>query len=178
MALKATIYKVELQIADMDRNHYQNYSLTVARHPSETDVRMMVRLLAFALNAGEELKFTKGISTDDEPDIWEKSLSNSIMLWIDLGQPDEKRLRKACGRAEAVKIYTYQQRSAELWWKQLKASCDRFENLSIYSIDEDSCKSMTGLVNRNMQLQFTIQDGECWITGNDTSIHILLQKWK
>ncbi len=178
MALKATIYKVELQIADMDRNHYQNYSLTVARHPSETDVRMMVRLLAFALNAGEELKFTKGISTDDEPDIWEKSLSNTIMLWIDLGQPDEKRLRKACGRAKEVKIYTYQQRSAELWWKQLAGSCDRFENLRVYGIDEDSCKSMAQLVSRNMQLQYTIQDGECWISGNDASVHVPLQQWK
>jgi len=178
MALKATIYKAELQIADMDRNHYQNYSLTVARHPSETDVRMMARLLAFAFNAGETLRFTKGISTDDEPDIWEKNLSGDIELWIDLGQPDEKRLRKACGRSREVKIYTYQQRSAELWWKQFETDYQRFENLHIYSIDEASCTSMTHLVNRSMQLQYTIEDGECWISGSDKSIHVKPLQWK
>lgn len=178
MAQKATIYKAELQIADMDRNHYQNYALTVARHPSETDTRMMVRLLAFALNASTELKFTKGISTDDEPDIWEKNLTDDILLWVELGQPDEKRLRKACGRAENVIIYTYQQRSAELWWKQFELTSQRFDNLKIYSIDEECCKSLTQLVNRNMQLQCTIQDGECWMTDGNTSIHVMLSQLK
>ncbi len=178
MALKATIYKTELQIADMDRNHYHNYSLTVARHPSETDIRMMVRLLAFALNASNKLKFTKGISTDNEPDIWKKNLTDDIMLWVDLGQPDEKRLRKACGRAEEVMVYTYQQHSAELWWKQFEDSSQRFKNLKVFSINEDACKSLTQLVNRNMHLQCTIQDGECWITGSDTCIHVILHQWK
>jgi len=178
MAQKATIYKAELQIADMDRNHYHNYSLTVARHPSETDVRMMVRILAFALNADDELKFTKGISTDEEPDIWKKSLTNDIMLWVDLGQPDEKRLRKACGRAEEVIVYTYQQRSAELWWKQLEDNSQRFGNLKVFSINEDACKSLTQLVNRNMHLQCTMEDDEVWITGGDTIIHMILHRWK
>ncbi len=178
MAQKATIYKAELQIADMDRNHYQNYSLTVACHPSETDTRMMVRLLAFALNASDELKFTKGISTDDEPDIWKKSLTDDILLWIDLGQPDEKRLRKACGRAEEVIVYTYQLRSAEPWWKQIKDSCRRFENLKVISIREDACKDLNQLVNRNMQLQCTLQDGECWITDGKATVNVTLDQWK
>jgi uncharacterized protein YaeQ len=178
MAQKATIYKAELQIADMDRNHYHNYSLTVARHPSETDVRMMVRLLTFALNASDNLKFTKGISTDDEPDIWKKSLTDDIMLWIDLGQPDEKRLRKACGRAEEVIVYSYQQRSAELWWKQLEDSSQRFDNLRVFSINEDTCKSLTQFVNRNMQLQCTLQDGECWITDGKATVNVTLDQWK
>ncbi len=178
MAQKATIFKTELQIADMDRNHYQNYPLTVARHPSETDTRMMVRLLAFALNASDRLKFCKGISTDDEPDIWEKSLSDDITLWLDLGQPDEKRLRKACGRAEKVIVYTYQQRSAELWWKQLEENVQRFDNLSVFSINENASKSLAQLVNRNMHLQYTIQDGECWLTDGDTSVLVRLHQWK
>ncbi|MEA1889905.1 MAG: YaeQ family protein [Pseudomonadota bacterium] len=178
MAQKATIYKAELQIADMDRNHYQNYSLTVACHPSETDTRMMVRLLAFALNASDELKFTKGISTDDEPDIWKKSLTDDILLWIDLGQPDEKRLRKACGRAGQVIVYTYQQRSAEPWWKQIKDNCQRFENLEVISIREDACKDLSQLVNRNMRLQCTLQDGECWITDGEATVNVTLDQWK
>ncbi|GMR06038.1 MAG: YaeQ family protein [Gammaproteobacteria bacterium] len=178
MALKATIYKTELQIADMDRNHFHNYSLTVARHPSETDIRMMVRLLAFALNASNELKFTKGISTDDEPDIWKKNLTDDIMLWVDLGQPGEKRLRKACGRAEEVIVYTYQQRSAELWWNQFEDSSQRFDNLKIFSIQEDTCKSLTQFITRNMQLQCSIQDGECWITDGKSTVHVILHQWK
>ncbi len=178
MAQKATIFKTELQIADMDRNHYQNYPLTVARHPSETDTRMMVRLLAFVLNASDRLKFCKGISTDDEPDIWEKSLSDDITLWLDLGQPDEKRLRKACGRAEKVIVYTYQQRSAELWWKQLEENVQRFDNQSVFSINENARKSLAQLVNRNMHLQYTIQDGECWLTDGDTSVLVRLHQWK
>ncbi|MCP3669955.1 MAG: YaeQ family protein, partial [Gammaproteobacteria bacterium] len=105
MALKATIFKTEIQVTDMDRNHYQNYAFTIARHPSETDERMLARLLAFSMHAEESLTFTKGLSTDDEPDLWQKSLSGEIELWIDLGQPDEKRIRRACGRARQVVVF-------------------------------------------------------------------------
>ena len=178
MALKATIYKADLQIADMDRNHYQNYALTLACHPSETDTRMMVRLLAFALNANDDLVFSKGISTDDEPDIWQKNLVGDILLWIDLGQPDEKRLRKACGRAEQVFVYTYQNRSAEVWWKQIENSLQRFDNLKVFSFNENSIASLDQLVNRNMQLQCTIQDSECWLTDGKSSAHIELTERK
>lgn len=178
MAQKATIYKADLQIADMDRNHFQNYALTIARHPSETDIRMMVRLLAFALNANDALMFSKGISTDNEPDIWQKNLVDEIVLWIDLGQPDEKRLRKACGRAEQVVIYTYQNRSAEVWWKQIESTLQRFDNLRIFSFDEDSCESLQKLVSRNMQIQCTIQDAECWLTDDVSSVHMKLHQRK
>ncbi len=178
MAQKATIYKAELQVADMNRSHFHNYSLTIARHPSETDIRMMVRLLAFALNASENLHFTRGISTDDEPDIWEKDLTDDIQVWIDLGQPDEKRLRKACGRARKVIIYTYQQRSANTWWKQMASDCQRFDNLDVFSIDEDACNAMAQSVSRNMQLQFTIQDADCWLSDGTSSFQITPQKWK
>ena len=125
MALKATIYKADLQLADINRSHFHTYSLTIACHPSETDIRMMVRLLAFALNADDELTFTKGISTENEPDIWLKNLTDDIVLWIDLGQPDDKRLRKACGQAQQVIVYTYQNRSADVWWKQIESSIQR-----------------------------------------------------
>ncbi|HXH71658.1 MAG TPA: YaeQ family protein, partial [Mariprofundaceae bacterium] len=116
MAINATIFKAEVQITDLDRHYYADHQLTIARHPSETDSRMMVRLVAFAFHAGEALQFTRGISTEDEPDLWQKSMSGEIELWIELGQPDEKRIRKACGRARKVIVYTYQQRSGEAWW--------------------------------------------------------------
>src|SRR5512147_3279852 len=105
MALKSTIFKAELQISDMDRNYYGSHSLTIARHPSETDERMMVRLLAFALHANEGLAFGRGLSTDDEPDLWQRDLTGAIRLWIDVGLPDEKLLRRACGRADEVVVY-------------------------------------------------------------------------
>jgi uncharacterized protein YaeQ len=178
MAQKATVYKVDLQIADMGRNHFQNYALTMACHPSETETRMMVRLLAFALNANDDLLFSKGISTDDEPDLWRKSLADDILLWIELGQPDEKRLRRACGRAEKVFVYTYQNRSADVWWLQHESMLQRFENLQIFSFNEKSIDAFQQLINRNMKLQCTIQDSECWLTDGNTSAHIELSQRK
>ncbi len=178
MAIKATIFKAELNIADMDRHYYGDHSLTIARHPSENDERMMVRLLAFALSASETLTFTRGISTEDEPDLWQKNLNGEIELWIDLGQPDEKRIRKACARAEQVIIYCYQPRSAPVWWQQLEKKLTRFENLSVYNLADDMAAQLGALTCRNMQLQCTIQDGEVWFSSGEQSVNISLQKWK
>jgi len=178
MALKSTIFKAELQIVDMDRDYYQNHALTLARHPSETDERMMVRLFVFALHAHSELVFTKGLSSDDEPALWQKSLSNEIQIWIDLGQPDEKRIRKACGRANQVFIYTYQHRNAQVWWNQIADKLSRFENLSVININENGVSTLTKRVQRNMQLQILIQDGLCWLTNNEQTQPIDLTKWK
>ena len=178
MAIKATIFKAELNIADMDRHYYGDHSLTIARHPSENDERMMVRLLAFALNASEALAFTRGISTDDEPDLWQKNLSDEIELWIELGQPDEKRIRKACARAKQVMIYTYQPRSAPVWWKQLEGKLARFENLNIFNLPDDTASQLAALASRNMTLQCTIQDGEIWFSSGEQSVNITLDKWK
>lgn len=125
MALKATVFKAELQVADMDRHHYGTYNLTLARHPSETDERMMVRVLAFALFADPALGFGKGLCVDDEPDLWQKDLTGVIERWIDVGQPDEKWIRKACGRAREVVVLAYG-RALEVWWngtRQGGASC-------------------------------------------------------
>ncbi|MBL3527052.1 MAG: YaeQ family protein [gamma proteobacterium endosymbiont of Lamellibrachia anaximandri] len=178
MALKATIFKAALQIADMDRNYYQEHQLTVARHPSETDERMMVRLLAFAMNADERLIFTKGISTDDEPDIWNKSLSGEIDCWIELGQPDEKRLRKASGRAKNVIVYLYSGRGADIWWEQNRDNLQRLSNLSVINLSDDSCKALANLAQRNMQLQCTIQDGQVWFGNDSETVEINPAIWK
>ncbi len=170
MALKATIFKADLQIADMDRNYYQTHTLTLAQHPSETDERMMVRLLAFARHAGEFLAFGKGLSADDEPDLWQKDLTGAIELWIDVGLPDERLIRKACGRARQVVIYTYGGRGAEIWWNQNSGKLERLDNLSVINLPEAASQTLAKLAQRNMRLQCTIQDGQVWLAdSNDTA---------
>jgi len=167
MALSATIFKINLQISDMDRNYYGEHQLTLARHPSETDERMMVRLLAFALHADEQLSFTKGLCADDEPDLWLKSLSDEIELWIDVGLPDERRVRKACSRASQVVLYLYSSRAAEQWWLRNADKLQRFSNLTVIELTDAACNEMTSLVQRTMQVQCTVQDGEIWLSTDD-----------
>ncbi len=178
MAIKSTIFKADLQIADMDRNYYCPQVLTVARHPSETDERMMIRLLAFVLHADEFLSFGRGLSADDEPDLWVKDYSNEICLWIDIGQPDEKRIRKACGRAKRVVVYCYSGRSAEMWWEQNNKQLERIDNLSVINIQSDVSKQLAKLAQRNMQLQCTIQDGQIWLADGVESVEVNLTVWK
>ena len=172
MAVKATIFKVELQVNDIDRNHYQNHTLTLAQHPSETEERLMVRLLAFALNAGEGLSFGRGISTDDEPDLWRRDLTGVIDLWIDVGQPDEQRIRKACGRAGEVRIYCFSGRSAEIWWKKNAAALDRCSNLRVFDIPAEASQQLAALASRNMQLQCLVQDGQVQVMGDAATVDI------
>lgn len=178
MAIKSTIFKAELQISDMDRHYYQTHALTIARHPSETDERMMVRILTFALHADEALEFTKGISTQDEPDLWQKSLSGEIELWIDLGQPDEKRIRKACGRARKVVIYTYSGNSAEIWWQQNSPALSRFDNLSVINLPVACVKELGKLAQRSMRLQCSIQDGEIWLGDENAMLQVNPEPWQ
>lgn len=172
MALKATIFKADLHIADMDRHYYHNHHLVIARHPSENDERMMSRILVFVLHANPKLEFCKGLSTDDEPELWQKSIDDDIDLWIELGQPDEKRLRKACSRSKHVFVYTYQDKAAAVWWQQNQYHFQRYKNLSIVSLPEDSVKALTKLAQRSMQLQCTVQDSTVWINDSNASILI------
>jgi uncharacterized protein YaeQ len=172
MALKATIFRTELQVADMDRNHYAAYTLTLARHPSETDERMMVRLLAFALYADDLLVFGKGLSTDEEPDLWLKDLTGAIQLWINVGQPDERWLRKAAGRARQVVVLCYGGRSADLWWEQNRQTFERLQNLTIIKLSPVSTQALAKLSNRNMSLQCTVQDGEVLITSEGDAMRV------
>ncbi|NEX22411.1 YaeQ family protein [Thiorhodococcus mannitoliphagus] len=168
MALKATVFKAQVQISDLDRHYYESHTLTLARHPSETDARMMVRLLAFCIFADPQLSLTKGLSTDEEPDLWQHSLSGEIERWIELGQPDERRLRQACGRAREVVVVTYAGRSAALWWTQNSANLARLRNLRVLDLDAAEVQALTALVARSMDLQCTLDGGQVWI-GNDQS---------
>jgi len=177
MALKATIYKAELQITDMDRNYYQQHLLTLARHPSETDERMMIRLLAFAIHASESLTFTKGLFDTEEPDLWQKDLTGAIQLWIEVGQPDEKRLMKACGRSEKVVVYSYGATS-HIWFKQIANKLERAKNLSVINVPSDAAVQLQKMANRNMQLQCTIQDGQIWMTDSVDTVLIEREPYK
>lgn len=172
MALKASILKAELQVSDMDRNHYDGYSLTLAQHPSETEERLMVRLLAFALNADPALAFGRGLSTEDEPDLWRKDLTGQIELWIELGQPDEARIRKACGRATAVRVYNYGGRAAGLWWDKVRAGLERCRNLEVFDIAPESSAALAALCQRNMSAQCFIQDGEVQMMFEQGSVDL------
>jgi len=174
MAAKATIFKALLQIADMDRQYYADHALTLARHPSETDERMMVRLLAFARHAHPELAFGAGLSTD-EPDLWMKDPAGIITLWIDVGQPDEKRLRKACNRATRVWTYSYGGRAADTWWDQNHPQLERLDNLGIVNVPYDASHALAGLAQRSMQLQCTIQEGLVWIGNGSQSVQVDLE---
>lgn len=174
MARNAIIFKANLQIADIDRNYYADRAVTIARHPSETDERMMVRLLAFARHAHDALSFGKGLSSDDEPDLWQKDLTGAIDLWIDVGQPDEKRIRRACGRAEAVFVYCYGGRGADLWWSQSSDKLDRAGNLTVINLPLAATQSLAKLARRSMQLQFTLQDGQIWVADSEQTVAIEL----
>lgn len=177
MALKATIYKADLQIADMERHYYGDHALTIARHPSETDERMMMRLLAFALHAHEALVFGKGISTDDEPDLWQKDLTGAIDLWIEVGQPDEKRLLKACGRSGKVVVYSYSSASP-VWWNQIGSKVERARNLRVLNVPSSVSLELAQLAQRTMRLQCTIQDGQIWMSDGEHSVHLELSVLK
>ena len=171
MALKATVFKVDLQIADMDRNYYQTHALTVARHASETDERMMVRLLAFAMYASAALTFGKGIAADDEPTLWEKDLTGTIQRWIEVGQPDEREIRKASGRARQVVILTYG-RSAAPWWEQNRDKLQRIDNLTVLRLSMVTTQALAALANRNMQLQCSIQERSMWVTAEAGAVQV------
>ena len=178
MAQKATIYKVQLSVADMDRHYYEIHNLTVAKHPSETDERLMVRILAFALNAHEKLEFTRGISTDDEPDIWQKSLSGELELWVALGLPGEKIVRQSCGRANEVIIYCYGGRTAEMWWEKIKDSTTRFDNLQVINFTNKDTRELGKQASRSMKLQVNIQDGDVMVSVDGSIVSVTLVKWK
>jgi len=172
MALKSTIFKAELSVSDMDRPYYGTHTLTVAQHPSENDARMMVRLLAFACEATETLTLTRGLDDPDEPDLWDRALTGDIEHWIDLGQPDESRLKRACARARHVTVYTYQSASAREWWKGIAGKAGKLRNLTVYNVPQDAVEALGGLAQRAMRLSVTIQDGEIWVSDDARSVQL------
>ncbi|MCL1628939.1 MULTISPECIES: YaeQ family protein [Roseinatronobacter] len=178
MAQNATIYKIELSVSDMDRQYYETHKLTVAKHPSETDERLMVRIVTFALNAHEHLEMTKGLSTDSEPDIWQKSLSGEIDVWVALGLPSEKVLRQSCNKAAKVIVYPYGGRVAEVWWDKTKSATSRFDNLQIIHFSEADTAALANLASRAMKLQVNIQDGDVMVSVGESVAYVTPEIWK
>lgn len=172
MAIKATVFKASLQIADMDRHYYAEHHLTISRQPSETDERMMVRLLSFALNASAYLTFGEGMTDDESADLWQKDLTGAIECWIDVGLPDEKLIRKACGRASRVVVYCYGGNAANLWFEQNAKQFSRSKNLTIINLSQNCTQAIAKLSERTMQLQCNIQDGQVWLMNHQDSVLI------
>lgn len=170
MAIKSTIYKIDLQIADLDRSYYAQHSLTLARHPSETDERLMVRLIAFALYADEALAFGKGLSDDEEPDLWQKDLTGAIKHWIDVGLPDEREVRKACGRASKVTVVLYGGRAADMWWNQNSKALLKLNNLTVINLP--NTQEISSIASRNLNISCTIQDNQILVGHEAGSIEI------
>ncbi|GAA0693138.1 YaeQ family protein [Marinobacterium maritimum] len=173
MAQNATVHKVHLQLADMDRHHYADYSHTLAQHPSETEERLMMRLLAFMLKADEQLEFTRGLCADDEPDLWLKNYSGEIESWIDVGLPSDKRIRKACNRAQHVLVLAYgSDQAVTPWWEGIKGQLHRFDNLQVLRVPMEQSQQLADWVQRGMHLQCTIEDGQLWVTDSERTLMI------
>ena len=186
MALKSTIFKANLSIADIDHGYYADHNLTLARHPSETDERMMVRLVALALNAWQlqalcngdgTLAFGTGLSDPDDPDVHITDFTGAKRLWIEVGQPDDKPLAKACSKADAVVLYAFNH-AAEVWWKGIETKLSRLEKLQVWRIPTDASQALAQLAERSMQLQATVQEGALTLSSNLGSVHLEPVRWK
>ncbi len=180
MAIKATIYKASVQLADMDRQVYCDHSRTIARHPSETDERLMIRILAFALNlpANDDLgtlEFAKDMWDPDEPGLWQKDLTGQIQHWIDVGQPDDKRIMRASARTGRVSVYSFSA-AAGTWWKGIETKITRARNLTVWQVPAAQSQALATLVQRSMDLQVTVQDGGIWVGDGTQSIEVAPQQ--
>jgi uncharacterized protein YaeQ len=176
MALRSTIYKFDLHISDNERNYYNSHPLTIAQHPSETAERMMVRLLLFALYADERLSFTKGLSEIDEPDIWVKDLTGQIKLWLEVGQPDEKRILKACSKSDQVVVCAFSGQASNLWWSSIKNKVQKAKNLRVISVPQACAKTIGSWVQRTMQIHINIQEGEVLVSSEQGQINFSVEE--
>ncbi len=186
MATKSTIFKANLQIADIDNAYYADHCLTLARHPSETDERMMVRLCALALQAHQlqtlcqgdgTLAFGAGLSDPDEPDVWLRDFTQRTRLWIEVGQAEEKPLAKACGKADAVVLYCFSH-TADVWWRSIETKLTRQKNLTIWRIPPTSSQSLLPLAQRSMNLAATVQQGTLTLSDALHLVDIEPVRWK
>ncbi len=178
MALRATIFKLDLHVADMVRGYYDSHALTLARHPSETDERMMMRVLAFSLLADEHLAFTRGLSTTEEPALWRKDLTGAILTWVELGHPDERRLLQASGKAEQVVVFCYGGPASQVWWQGAQQGLERIRNLSVYSVRPEAVRELANLAQRSMTLHVSIEEGMAMVSSDNGSVVVEIETWR
>jgi uncharacterized protein YaeQ len=186
MAIKSTIFKANLQVADIDHGYYADHALTLARHPSETDERMMVRLVALALHAHKlqsvcngdgTLAFGAGLSNPDEPDVWLRDFTGQTKLWIEVGQPEDKPIIKACGKSDEVVVYCFNH-AAEIWWRGIETKLTRPRNLSVWRVPTEASQALAKLAQRSMQLQATIQEEVLMLGDGASTVDIECVRWK
>ena len=186
MALKSTVFKANLSIADIDHAYYADHALTIARHPSETDERMMVRLAALALNAHRiqtecngdaTLGFGGGLSTPEDPDVVLRDFTGRVRTWIEVGQPEDKPLAKACSQSDHVLLYAYSS-AAEVWWRGIENKLTRFSNLQVWRIPTDQAQALAARAERSMQLQATIQEGHLLLADSAGTVEVEPLRWK
>jgi uncharacterized protein YaeQ len=173
VALKSTIYKIQISVADLTKNHYEDYSLTTAKHPSESDDRLASRIIAFALHAHEDLSFGRGLSDEKEPDLWIKSLDGRILKWIYIGQPDPKRLRQVCGKSDTVDLFCYQLSAAQAWWNNAKRDLAKLPKLQVSFLNVTGESKLSSIIQRTMDINCTIEDGSILLSSN-THDHVNL----
>jgi uncharacterized protein YaeQ len=177
MALRATIFKLDLHVADMQRGYYASHALTLARHPSETDERLMLRVLAFAMHADEDVSFTRGLSTTDEPSVWQKDLTGDIKLWIEMGHPDERRLLQAAGKSDRVVVFCYGGHASKVWWQGVQSAASRIRQLTVYSVEPVSAQALARLVRRNMSLHASLDEDSILLSSDEESVSVELAVW-
>ena len=186
MALKSIIYKANLQIADIDNNYYADHALTLARHPSETDERMMIRLVALALQAHQlqtvcngdgTLAFGAGLSDPEDPDVSLTDFTGQKRLWIEVGQPEEKPISKACNKADSVLLYAFAH-AADVWWKGIESKLTRLDKLQVWRVPSATSQALATLAQRSMQLQATIQEGALMLSDSASTVEVEPVRWK
>ncbi|MEJ2802930.1 uncharacterized protein YaeQ [Comamonas sp. BIGb0124] len=186
MALKSTIFKAHVAIADIDHGYYADHALTLARHPSETDERMMVRLAALALQAHRlhddcggdgTLTFGAGLSNPEDPDVSLRDFTGASRLWIEVGQPEDKPLAKACSKSDAVVVYAFSS-AADVWWRGIQGKLTRLDKLTVWRVPTEAAQSLAALAERSMQLQATIQEGVLSLGSERGSVDIECVRWK
>jgi len=180
VALKSTIFKANVAVADIDHGYYADHALTIARHPSETDERMMIRLVALALNAHKlqdvcngdgTLGFGAGLSSPDEPDVILRDFTGRARCWIEVGQPEDRPVMKACGQSDEVIVYAFSS-AAEVWWRGIEGKLVRLSNLAVWRIPADQSQALVQMAQRTMQLQATVQEGALMIGDGKHNVDV------
>lgn len=168
------MFKADVAIADIDRGYYRDHVLRVALHPSETPERMMLRLLAFALHADDGLEFGRGLSADDEPDLWQRDLTGNVLTWIEVGLPDTRELRKASGRATHVHVLAYGGRAVDVWWNANRGELERMRKLGVVEVPQEASRALADVAGRSMRLDVTVQEGAVLVNAGDVTVDVPL----